>query len=295
MTRKEYERRENAVRYAFVDKNQDKAFDFILQIMDINANDIVFRFRPPREYEIDTLKEKKIFLCRPWIYKDTGDCGVIFDMVSLYRYLMLEMKPEKYGKYKGMLNKEMDEVMQQAIKAHPKYKEICDAIRNEALVACISQSYSEYMWKNYAEDSEGICLVYNLRQLLLKKPDKLIIYPVRYVDDRKKCKDIIFNASDYGMGDECYENEHRKYILSCVTKDKIPYSQEAEWRIFKDYDDLTTGEKGKKFDFDVKPIAIIMGKNIDRNPAFKQKVMDYSKDCNVKLLQEGQNSFDANK
>ena len=38
-----------------------------------------------------------------------------------------------------------------------------------------------------------------------------------------------------------------------------------------------------------------MGKNIDRNPAFKQKVMDYSKDCNVKLLQEGQNSFDANK
>ena len=64
---------------------------------------------------------------------------------------------------------------------------------------------------------------------------------------------------------------------------------------FKDYDDLTTGEKGKKFDFDVKPIAIIMGKNIDRNPAFKQKVMDYSKDCNVKLLQEGQNSFDANK
>ena len=140
---------------------------------------------------------------------------------------MLEMKPEKYGKYKGMLNKEMDEVMQQAIKAHPKYKEICDAIRNEALVACISQSYSEYMWKNYAEDSEGICLVYNLRQLLLKKPDKLIIYPVRYVD--------------------------------------------------------------------VKPIAIIMGKNIDRNPAFKQKVIDYSKDCNVKLLQEGQNSFDANK
>ena len=49
MTRKEYERRENAVRYAFVDKNQDKAFDFILQIMDINANEIVFRFRPLRE------------------------------------------------------------------------------------------------------------------------------------------------------------------------------------------------------------------------------------------------------
>lgn len=61
MTRKEYERRENAVRYAFVDKNQDKAFDFILQIMDINANDIVFRFRPPREYEIDTLREKRFF------------------------------------------------------------------------------------------------------------------------------------------------------------------------------------------------------------------------------------------
>lgn len=46
----------------FVDKNQDKAFDFILQIMDINANDIVFRFRPPREYEIDTLKEKRFSL-----------------------------------------------------------------------------------------------------------------------------------------------------------------------------------------------------------------------------------------
>lgn len=34
-------------------------------------------------------------------------------------------------------------------------------------------------------------------------------------------------------------------------------------------------ESGKKFDFHVKPRAVIMGKNIDSNPVFRDRVENY--------------------
>ena len=53
MTRNEYRRRENAVLAAFRDQDVDKAFENIKQIVEYNAENIVCRFRPPKEREID--------------------------------------------------------------------------------------------------------------------------------------------------------------------------------------------------------------------------------------------------
>lgn len=63
--------------------------------------------------------------------------------------------------------------------------------------------------------------------------------------------------------------------MSCLTKDRIPYSKEAEWRLFCDFASLDKSETGKKFDFHVKPRAVIMGKNIDNNPNFRDRVKDF--------------------
>ena len=139
------------------------------------------------------------------------------------------------------------------------------------------------MWDEYAKNSEGICLVYNLREVFINLPENLKFYPVRYVDDRKNQYDIKFTSHEYNNDDDP-EPEHLKFLLSCLTKDKVPYGSEAEWRLLYDNASLKDDEKGQCFDFAIKPKAVIMGRNIDRNKDFRKRVEEYaSNDC-IKTL-----------
>lgn len=75
-----------------------------------------------------------------------------------------------------------------------------------------------------------------------------------------------------------------KFLFSCLTKERIPYSSEAEWRLFSDFSELEEGENGKKIDFLVKPRAIVMGRNIERNLDFRDRVREYSSKSEIRLL-----------
>lgn len=256
------------------------------EIIEINANDgVLFRFRPPKQYEIDTLESKKIFLCRPSIYEDNGDCEILFDIEDLCRYFMVEMKPNKYRNIVNYVNKDFYEAIISAIEEKIEFIDLKKRIRDQALVSCFSEQYDEKMWKKYVDDSEGICLVYNLREIFINLSENLKFYPVRYVDDRKKQRDIWFTSQEYNNEDNS-EPEHLKFLLSCLTKDKVPYSSEAEWRLFYDSASLKDDEDGQFFDFSIKPKMVIMGKNIDRNINFRKSVEEYaSKNC-IRLLRK---------
>lgn len=47
---------------------------------------------------------------------------------------------------------------------------------------------------------------------------------------------------------------------------------------------LQMEENGKKFDFLVKPRAIVMGRNIERNLDFRDRVREYSIKSGIRLL-----------
>ena len=284
MTRGELRRREQAVVAGFVERDADKAFNYVQEIININANDgVLFRFRPPKDYEIDTLEAEKIFLCRPSIYEDSGDCEILFDIENLCKYFMFEMKPEKYGKIMGSVTEDFYNTIMKAIELKTEFIDLKEKIRDQALVSCFSEQYSEKMWEKYANDSEGICLMYNLREIFLNLPKELKFYPVRYVDVRKAQQDIYFTSNEYNNGNDS-EPEHLKFLLSCLTKEKVPYSSEAEWRLFYDNALLEIDKVGQYFDFLIKPKALIMGKNIDRNSAFKKRVEEYASKNDIKLL-----------
>ena len=285
MTRGELRRREQAVIAGFVERDGDKAFRYVKEIIDINAGDgVLFRFRPPKQYEIDTLESKKIFLCRPSIYEDSGDCEILFDIEDLCRYFMVEMKPNKYRNIANHVNKDFYKALISAME-ETEFIDLKKRIRDQALVSCFSERYGEKMWKKYADDSEGICLVYNLREIFINLSENLKFYPVRYVDDRKKQCDIWFTSQEYNNEDNS-ESEHLKFLLSCLTKDKVPYSSEAEWRLFYDSASLKDDEDGQFFDFSIKPKIVIMGKNIDRNINFRKSVEEYaSKNC-IRILRK---------
>ena len=106
---------------------------------------------------------------------------------------------------------------------------------------------------------------------------------LKNVDNRKKQKNIWFTSKEYNFEDNS-EPEYLKFLFYCLTKERIPYSSEAEWRLFSDFSELEEGENGKKFDFLVKPRAIVMGRNIERNLDFRDRVREYSSKSGIRLL-----------
>ena len=275
MTRKEFGLRECAVKTAFYENDLEQAVSMVMRLIDRSPSKKFYRFRPPKMHEINALENNEIYLCRPAVYEDEGDCEILYDIAELCRYFMLEMKPKKYERlYDYVNNKLMDEIVSR-MENEPRFKKMRDEIRNECLVACITQNNTKYMWENYAQNGEGICLEYDMADVLLGHDSMLKIFPVRYVEDRNKTEDIFFTSKELNDTDEAFDNARRKYLLSCMTKNRIPFSQEREWRLLCEYQELNDGENGKLYDF-VPPTKIVLGKNISKHPEFMEKVLEYA-------------------
>ncbi len=282
MTRKELNLRETAVVYAYLKNNISTALDCIMELRDRNTDKKLYRFRPPKMYEIDAIQKEKIYLCRPSQYTDSDDCKIEYDIPDLYEYYLRNIK---YPKHKNDLCFIDDHAMKQLIKkieANSDFQQVSERMRNECLVACISGTFNTYMWEHYAQNNEGICLEYDMDNIITNTKFPLRFLPIRYVESRQKTDDIKFNSLDFNNTDAAYKNAAKKYMASCLTKNKIPYAQEHEWRLIYDHCSLDNGKEGLLFDF-ILPSKIILGKNIFNNPNFANSIIECAKNKGIPI------------
>lgn len=279
MTKNELRIRENAVLSAYRDDNVDVGVAYVMQLYERNTEKKLYRFRPPKEHEVDAIRKSQIYLCRPRLYEDSGDCEWIDDLEELVKYDVTVRSAQKYKIFKKIFTEQKYEEIVENIKKAPRYIAMKERVRNMCLISCITDKMSDYMWNQYAAEAQGVCLEYEFGDVL-KAIDNLNIrfFPVRYVDDRTKVKDIQFGKAEYA-DDESYELMSKKYILSCMTKNKIPYAQESEWRVLcEDMDE--TIDNGKLFDF-VKPSKIYLGKKISQNQIFEKNILQVAKELHI--------------
>ena len=285
MTRKELFIREQAALSAYRDNDIVRGVDYIMQLIDRNKEMKFYRFRPARQHEIDAIENAQIYLCRPKIYEDTGDCKWIDDLEALVEYDVKIRSEEKYRRFSRLFSPELYEQVAEQLKSNPKYIQMQDKVRNMCLVACITDKMNNFMWENYAENNTGICLEYDVEDVLtaIIKED-LRFFPIWYVEDRNKVKDIQFGPEEYA--EEAPEERMRdKYILSCLTKNKVPYSSESEWRVLCERTTIPETENGKLYDF-IRPSTIYLGKNISDNVWFEEGVRNVADKYKIPLLEQ---------
>lgn len=285
MTRKELLIRARAVETAFCKEDIEKAVDDAMLLVRTMRGNNLYRFRPPKMHEIDALRENKIYLCRPSVYEDQNDCKILYDTSDLFKHFMLKIKPERYQAFYNRCGDTIMQKMVNDLECHPEFQAHADKIRNQCLIACITQNYSNFMWENYAQDGQGVCFEYDIYSVVegLKKClTDLKFFPVRYVEDREKVIDIRFDSGDLDDSEDSIHKASLKYILSCMTKDKIPYAKEAEWRILCEYGELDGEEKGKLFDF-IPPSRIILGPQISLNRKFQAEISKCAADMNIQV------------
>ena len=213
-------------------------------------------------------------MCRPSVFDDLEDCEWIDNIKELAKYRVRKLKKQvELNIYEEVENK---------LKENPRYIRLKEKARNMCLIACVTDKMNDYMWKHYASDSKGICLEYDIEDVLDVIDNLNIrIFPVRYVDDRLKTKDIQFGVEEYV--EESGELMKRKYILSCMTKNKVPYARESEWRILCENVENEV-VNGKKFNF-IKPCKIYLGKNCLKNDIFYDEIIKVARELDIPICE----------
>lgn len=285
MTRKQIELREKANIEKYIYNDTEACVDAIMalynRIPDVGGvYKSLFRYRALNSYELDSLENETIFMRWPSSYKDTSDCTPEFKLEEISEYIIRKKYP--------ILNAEKvvkELISISDIMENPKFSEKINDMRNMSMIACFTERYNnEKMWEQYANHSNGICLVYSFLDILevIEHSEGMSIMPVRYVDNRKNCEDIKLNHKDLIEPDDKSES---KYQLICTTKEKSIYSFEEEWRlIYEREKEAADGEKmGDSIPF-INPTLIICGNLVDKNSLEYQRLIKIAEGKGIRVI-----------
>ena len=171
------------------------------------------------------------------------------------------------------------------IRENPKMMMKTNEMRDMWFVSCFTEKYENLsMWEDYADHGRGICLAYEAVRLLeeVKKYSSLNaqFLPVRYVDNRNNCKDMMLNHYDLL---EDLNGTTNKLLLACMTKDRMKYSMEEEWRL------LMYGERKERLGNGmcapfINPDIIFCGPNIDTKCNDYQNLIAVAKQKNIDVV-----------
>lgn len=295
MIRKQFELREMANHAKYIEHDREACTNVIMELYNYipDARELYkripdaeklyknfYRYRQLNDYELNNLKDETIFMRWPSTYEDEGDCTPVFDLKELTNYILRTKYPCLVRNRQQRCPISYDD-----IKRHPRFEEAIDKFRDMQLITCFTETHNDKkMWNKYANDGTGICLVYNSLKLLdcvLSKGDVMNFMPVRYVEGREQCKDIMMNHYDLL---EDRDETIDKYRLTVMTKEKFKFSFEREWRlIFEKMKDETSGENGESIPF-INPWCIICGPNTDRASAQYKELEEIAIDKGIKLI-----------
>lgn len=187
----------------------------------VDKNQMIYRYRKGLDWDLQNLKSNQIRLCSAFYFNDPYDCLVTVDCGLKASYP------------KNQRKEAMETYMRQE-----KENRKTEALRSALFVACFSETNNSFpMWGYYAADHKGMCLGYNLYDLV----EKYQCMPVIYSNE------LLF----YG------EDSSERNILANTLIKSDEWIHEREWRIVIK-DDVNVGKPGIMRDF-VLPREIYIG------------------------------------
>lgn len=225
---------ENLKKGTKVDMNKEWFADYKEQILlnnveearkvlldNVDKNQMIYRYRKGLNRDLQNLKSNQIWLGSAFYFNDPYDCLVTVDCGLKVNYPMNQRKEA------------METYMRQE-----KENRKTEALRSALFVACFSETNNSFpMWGYYAADHKGICLRYNLYDLV----------------EKYQCMPVIYSNELLFYGEDSSE---RNILANTLTKSD-EWIHEREWRIVIK-DDINVGKSGIIRDF-VLPKEIYIG------------------------------------
>lgn len=200
-----------------------EAKEFLLK--EIPKDKVVYKYFRGINRDWNSITNQKVWLCQAGKFNDPFDCAFLYNCRSKEVY-------DRKMEYKL--------AVEEGKKQFEQDKE-SECIQESVFIACFSEKCdSMLMWSHYGDEHRGICVGYNLHELI----ENHNCFPVIYSNKMPQRKKL-----DIGNKDVLYE--------AILTKSE-DWKYEEEWRII-DIDEKKTGRNGKLIDF-IKPVSIYMGK-----------------------------------
>lgn len=225
---------ENLKKGTKVDMNKEWFADYKEQILlnnveearkvlldNVDKNQMIYRYRKGLNWDLQNLKSNQIRLCSAFYFNDPYDCLVTVDCGLKASYPKSQRK----------------EAMETYMRQENENRKT-EALRSALFVACFSETNNSFpMWGYYAADHKGICLGYNLYDLV----------------EKYQCMPVIYSNELLFYGEDSSE---RNILANTLTKSD-EWIHEREWRIVIK-DDVNVGKPGIMRDF-VLPREIYIG------------------------------------
>lgn len=206
---------------AQIEKSDIEAAKSVL-INNIPEKTMIYKYCRGLNRDISNLFEQKLWLSNVLGFNDPYDSAIMVDCGFKLQY------PKEQRK------QAMEDYLRQQ-KEDKKAKEL----QSSLFVACFSEvNHSFPMWGYYAAEHKGLCIGYNLRELI----SKYNCMPVIYTSEL-----VIYKENDHD----------RNILLSALTKSN-EWKHEREWRIIKRSHE-NKGKKGIILEKFVEPIELFIG------------------------------------
>ena len=222
--------------------------------------------------KIATFENKQVYLSSPLYFNDPYDCQLNMTLVnSMDDFLKLGMnrKERRIVKMKSKIRKEIEK---ETVDLQEEISKDWNNFRSKMLICCFTESWDNFlMWSHYASTYNGICVEYDVQELLQCKKMPM---PVLYTDKLIATKDYLTKQDFYKAEPEVM---YKAGIYAVLSK-HLSWSYENEWRLIEIEDFIMDGKVCEL----PKPSAIYFGQNLDRE--IKERLIEKSNKLEIPNL-----------
>lgn len=205
--------------------------------------------------KITAFRNNQVYLSSPLNFNDPFDCQLSMELVeSLDEFLKLGMNRKdrrlalKNKRRKGNIKKEITSLQSEIVIDWNNF-------RQQMLACCFTESWDNFlMWSHYANSYNGVCIEYDMCELLHNKE---LLLPVLYTDKLIATKNYLCK-SDFQKNEP--ELLYKAGIYAILSK-HLSWSYENEWRLVKIEDSPTNG---KLYSIST-PSSIYFGHNLNND------------------------------
>lgn len=232
----------------------------------------LYKYQPYKENRISAIINKKLRFSMPKDMNDPFDCrGVCWNTDEIENFLKTRVHKDKIKEFDSI-----DSIVEGAIAS----------LRNNIKISCFSEElFSMPMWSHYADNHTGFCIEYDFTRLSYENDLTKYLFPVGY-DSRRYDITNLFKKTF----NEPYDP---RVILLCFLMNlkHSSWSYEKEWRIIKMRLPEEKEFKSGLEDCPIKPTAIYLGINFDKNEVHSVKEKLKSLDIPIYVLKVSNSEF----
>lgn len=237
----------------------------------------LIKFFNDSNYNLDALKQQKIWFSSPYYFNDPFDCAINIDFEGAAYKDLVEMNSNLFNKGSSDNFFDLNDVnIKSFLKIHASkrgelYRDNVTNVISSIFISClteISNLGSLIMWGHYANSHKGFCLEYDIQDFMINYDDFQII-PVYYSNN------YLFDwhiKTEYDM---------RKFKLSLVFTKAYEWYYELEWRLMNTNIEQS-GNSGFLLQF-IKPKRVYLGYKMDKN--FKNDLIFICKQKNIAIYE----------